>query len=523
MALADARTAPRETIVRIAAALLLFALAYALANRFQLVQAVLYRLAADDWASAFEQFAVLAGQALALLLAVLLLPRRLLAIVLLLIFPSLWLNLGFTSTSGELLTPGRLAWLQGEVGQAGNAAGEFFAPLLWAGLQALLAVALLAGVRGIMGHLVRPSVLWGLTLLLLPSVVVALFALNPPAAERNLYSYYMRVLTAEPPPPRAAIEIEPLADPEIAPPRHVVWLMDESIAYASFRELIRPALDRHQPIDFGRAASLGHCSGPSNLALRSGVDVRGATPEMDLRRNPSIWGYARAAGYRTRLIDGQMRGAPQNYLLAPELALIDERLAVSGGIDTDREIAARLNTLLQQDEPSFTFVVLRGVHFQYRDHVPEGTLTGSEPRRVQYEAALAYSKRDFFDILLDGLDREQVAIAYLSDHGQDLTEGRLAHCGREPSEAEFAIPLLAFLPQGLAARYGEPGAQDRSASQLFAATLTWMGYDRSEVEARYDNDLDRATARFLWFDRNVVPLEQGAPIGLHAEDDFPGN
>ena len=80
------------------------------------------------------------------------------------------------------------------------------------------------------------------------------------------------------------------------------------------------------------------------------------------------------AGYRTELIDGQTTGAPQNMLLAPERALIDEVASMAGGIDTDRTIAARLNAQLKAPGRTFTYVVLRGVHFQYKDHYPPGTL-----------------------------------------------------------------------------------------------------------------------------------------------------
>src|SRR5690606_1545958 len=120
---------------------------------------------------------------------------------------------------------------------------------------------------------------------------------------------------AEPPPPRAAVTLTPRT---AEAPRHIVWLVDESVSHAAFAHLIAPRLEPFAPIDFGAAASLAHCSAPSNLALRSGVDVRRAGPRMDLRTTPSIWGYARKAGYRTILIDGQTAGAPQNLLLAPE-------------------------------------------------------------------------------------------------------------------------------------------------------------------------------------------------------------
>ncbi len=70
---------------------------------------------------------------------------------------------------------------------------------------------------------------------------------------------------------------------------------------------------------------------------------------------------------------------------------------------------------------------------------------------------------------------------YTSDHGQDLDRALLPHCGGAPGAEEFRIPLLAFLPDHLAGRYDGPPASGRSASQIFAATLIWMGFEAEAV------------------------------------------
>ena len=192
------------------------------------------------------------------------------------------------------------------------------------------------------------------------------------------------------------------------------------------------------------------------------------------------------------------------------------RVKVSNGIDTDREIAAVLNRRLKAKDQSFTYALLRGVHFQYTSHYPAGLLPAGSSRRQQYAAALAYSKHRFFDILLDGVDRESVAIVYSSDHGQNLANRLLPHCGRAPDDVEFHIPLLAFLPRGLASRYaGSPGT-GHTASQIFPATLIWMGYDPKAVQQAYDNDLTQASARRVWFGRRIVPLNPGDTVEVHA-------
>ncbi len=496
--------------------LIAFAGFYAVANRFQLVNAVLYRAAADDWVNAGWNFAILAAQAAALLGAIVFLPKRWFGAVLSLIMLSIIPNLGFGQTIGGLLGAPELGWMFAEARQAGHAAGEFTRPLVLVAVQLIIAAALLLAARKLLAIPARGNALIGTGLLIIPSLLIS----YPLGAERNAYSYLIGLAFAEAPPARGNVALVPQTE---SAPSHIVWLVDESVAYEPFQRLMMPKLLDAGATDFGPAASMGHCSAPANVALRSGVDVRNVSPVTDLRATPSIWAYARKAGYRTSLIDGQTTGAPQNLLLKPELALIDDYQGVAGDLDTDDRIAEMLNARLKSGEKSFNYALLRGVHFQYRDHYPKGAIPSGSPKQLQYETALEYSKRDFFERLLDGVDRNKVAILYLSDHGQNLEGGMLAHCSSDPSADEFRIPLLAFLPEGLRAGYADRASGERSASQLFPATLGWMGYDHSVVTQAYDNDLDQRTARYVWFGRNVIPMTRGDTIEVSAGNTFPGS
>jgi hypothetical protein len=508
----------------LALAIALFAAGFAVANRFQLTHGVLYRLAANDWPSAASNFLILAVQALALLAAIALLGRKLFIAAMALAFVSILVNLGYGQTLGDVIDAGKVAWMGAETRQVGNVVGEFARPLILAGAQTVLAVALFVAARMALrrgawtwsGRLATAS---GIVVLIAPSVLGALSGMPVTAAERNYYTLALEVLMAEPPPPRAPVDLVP--DTRRAP-RHIVWLVDESIAYRQFHEILAPRLAGIEHVDFGMAASLGHCSAPSNLALRSGVDVRNAGPAMDLRRTPSIWSYARKAGYRTVLIDGQTSGAPQNLLFPPERALIDEVIAAAGSFDTDRRIAGRINRQLRGERRTFTYAVLRGVHFQYRDHYPAGLIPADSPTLRHYQTALEYSKRGFFERLLAGVDRRDVAIVYTSDHGQNLSPGAVPHCSPAPVPAELHVPLVAFLPDALAERYTAAPRAGHAASQIFPATLIWMGYDPAAVQRQYDNDLVKLPASYVRFDRNVVPLRAGDPVGVVAETRFPG-
>lgn len=511
--------------VRMAAALLLFAIGYAIANRFQLTHGVLYRFAAGDEGGAARAFLFMASQAAVLLAALVLFPRRWAAGLLVIVAVSILVNIGYSQIIPELVDGGSLAWMIAEARQAGAAAGEFGGELALAAAQVAAALALFVAARIVArrGRALpwsKPIAAALLVGLVAPSPIYRAFEVWPEGAERSLYGLGWDLWRAPPPPPRATVELAP--DPRMPAPRHIVWLIDESVAEAPFARLIAPTLAGVPHVDFGVTAALGHCSAPAQVALRSGVDVRRVTAATDLRTTPSIWGYAKRAGYRTMLIDGQTAGAPQNLMLPPERHLIDDYRPMPGGIDTDLSIADALNVQMKGAGKSFAYAVLRGVHFQYRDHYPKGAIAADSPVALQYATALRWSKGRFFERLLRGVDREGVAIVYTSDHGQNLTPGALPHCSRDAVADEFRVPLLTFLPSSLAARYASAPRGGHSASQIFPATLGWMGYDRAAVAARYDHDLDRPTARYVWFGRTVIPTGGERAVDVTAGPDFPG-
>ncbi len=510
----------------IAMALLLFAVGYGIANRFQLVHGVAYRLAAGDGRSAAVSTLFLGFQALVLLAALILLPRRWAVGLLALAGASILVNLGYAQIVDELVDGGSLAWMIAEVRQAGNAAGEFGGDFLFVGAQVAAALALFAVARRLARRALpmpwSPAIAAALlALLAAPSLLYRLAPVSPEGAERSLYGLSWDLLRSPPPPARTAVAIT--RDAPAKSPRHIVWVIDESVAEAPFARLIAPRIADVPHLDFGIAAALGHCSAPAQVALRSGVDVRRVSSTTDLRATPSIWAYAKAAGYRTAKIDGQTAGAPQNLMLPPEHALIDDYRAMAGGIDTDLKIADALNARMKGAGRSFTYAVLRGVHFQYRDHYPKGAIPANSPVALQYDTALSWSKRDFFARLLDGVDRDAVAVVYTSDHGQNLTPGALPHCSREARPDEFRVPLLAFLSPEETVRYAVAPRSGHSASQIFPATLGWMGYDRGAAADHYDNDLTEATARFVWFGRTVIPTGRDPTIDVKVGQAFPGS
>jgi hypothetical protein len=429
-------------------------------------------------------------------------------------------NVGYALTIGEVLTRPAFFWVAAEVRQSSSAAQQFG----WSFFLTALAVGGLAAILAALRRL-RDAVVGGhhglatgwrvgaLLLLLLPSLLMRVAPLGPVSAERSLYEYAADWIVSPPPPQRGRVDL-PMAAVRADAPRHILWVIDESVAAADFEALFGPQVRWMGAVDFRDARSLAHCSAPSHVTLRSGVDVRRAAADMDLRATPSIWAYAKAAGYRTYMIEGQQDGEPQNFLYAPELALIDDYRSALNGLETDRGIAARLNRQLKSDLPSFGYALLRGVHFPYALNAPEGAVDEEASVAALYRAGLRHAKSGFFETLLEGVDRSQVAVIYTSDHGQNLAQPDLPHCSHKPVAAEFAVPLLAFVPERWAAGYRSGQNERRMASQIFAATLIWMGFDRRSVEARYDFDLSQKSARPVRFGRAVIPVAEGAQVDV---------
>jgi len=517
-----------RSLICTAAGFILFCAGYLLINEQILVQSILYRAAAGDNHSALVALLAMAAQAVALLTGLILLSNRLFWLLLILVGISAAANLIFSQILDDIIDLAKFDWLLAEAGQAQNAAAEFAMPAVIGLAKLLLALGLFAASRRLFRIFLprtadllsaHRSSIMAMLALILPSILFDMGAPGPIAAERNIYNFAFEKLTLPPPPPRRAVNMAaPNIDRSID---KILWVVDESVSYDAFAKLLAAELLPLGPTDFGKAAAMANCSAPAHVALRSGVDVLNVNAHTDLRTTPSIWGYARKAGYKTILIDGQVSGPPQNLLLPPEAARIDEIHPAASGMQTDLQLAKELNSRLKAGGRKFIYAVLRGVHFQYSDHYPADFLPADALLSQRYEAAIAYSKKDFFNTLLAGLDREKVAIIYTSDHGQNVKKDVLPHCSPVPEKSEFAVPLLAFLPRAYADRYPETGSSDTSASQIFPSTLEWMGYDRDTVTGKYDNTLDQSTKKFVWFGRSVIPLRAGDQIKVRTSNISP--
>lgn len=509
-------------LIRILIGLGLFAAAYVLINSELLIHSILYRLAANDSSSALVAGISIILQSLVTLSLLIFLPKRFFWVLLVLVGISAVINLTYSGILGELVDRSKIAWMMVEARQSTNAVGQFASDFAVAALKSGLALMLLVITRHFLRPIIKPIFTrWkmGRAAAVLVSVIILIsYALIPlslsgsVASERNAFVYAAQIMMAAPAPDRAKVTITANPEQQI---EKIIWLIDESISYDIYEKTIKPGLTAEEFVDFGQAMALGNCSTPANFALRSGVNVAIVDRDTDLRITPSIWGYAKKAGYQTTLIDGQVAGPPQNMLLPPERKLIDQYDSAAAGLDTDRELAQRLNELMKSPGKHFAYAVLRGVHFQYTDHYPGGASDKNLPVNEQYENAVRYSKKGFFEKLLTGVDRDRVAIVYTSDHGQNIADEAMPHCSVRPTKAEFEVPLVAFLPSLEAKTLQNKIDGTRSASQIFPTTLKWMGFPADYADASYDRDLSKPSKRPIWFGRTVVPVDFADKIEIY--------
>ncbi|HEX2199476.1 MAG TPA: sulfatase-like hydrolase/transferase [Burkholderiales bacterium] len=350
-------------------------------------------------------------------------------------------------------------------------------------------------------------------------------------------------LLAGPEPERKPVAI---AAANKARARTVIVIMDESVR-GDLLDINRPGgaysgLLAHGAAmaNFGVMSSIATCSTASNAGFRYGISRHSHLD--DLRRNPSIWRYAKKAGYRTVYVDGQRHGGGlMNLMSVEELADIDQHIQLPSDtrpVDRDIQIACKLRSMVERGaQPTFVYVNKMGAHFPYEGKYPRErapfqpalrrTYFGNEidPKDVawphnedpdtrirtrnSYLNAVAWNVGGFFDTLLPGLDLSDAVLVYMADHGQYLNEdgkpGFRSHCSTgEAPAAEGMVPLVVLT--GIApiresmARAAQKNRDRASQFNVFPSVLALLGY-RPE-------DIARSATRELPLEADLPPGQQ---------------
>jgi glucan phosphoethanolaminetransferase (alkaline phosphatase superfamily) len=305
--------------------------------------------------------------------------------------------------------------------------------------------------------------------------------------------------------------------------QNIVWIIDESVV-GSFLSLngydkkTTPYLDelnqKSQKIfNFGVANSISNCSAESNLFLRIGLNPKKEfNVEEEMYTLPTIFQYAKRAGYTTWFMDSQTReNHLQNYLTLYDKESMDHFKTLGPNvkrIDRDKKFLDEMITIINSKNKTKNFIVLvkYGAHFPYLltyDHnyspfqpVMDVSYGGmdmehKEQQMNTYLNALYYNTDLYLKELVTKANLKNSIIFYTSDHGQNILESpnlTRPHCNSERVvKHEVSVPLMVFQEHAK-----ELFEKDRklfySQIQLFPTTLALFGYSNKRVE-RYGKTL----------------------------------
>jgi hypothetical protein len=448
---------------------------------------------------------------------------------------SLMTNWIFFSIARRRIDGEMATWLLDQHGSLSNVWGEYSNHFVSVGIAVVTMLVMLLIWRSVILRRILPVVSSNRVVYLAASIVFFILL------HMSCLVYYSPdILTAEVNLPLLVlanyVRAEPVPRPVWCTPsvrtgiNKVVLIVDESVRADFFKESMKDSLKFFPSIDFGEAAANANCSAGSNALLRWGIDQnRIGTDNYDPRDGTPIWAYAKSAGYKTVLIDGQAGwGYPQNFLGKHESQLIDERVIIENDPETDLRIAQELVRRFQSHAREFIYIIKRGVHFPYEQSYPQGYCPVEATKIDKYRAGIRYNTNRFFAELRDGVDYSSVFAVYTSDHGQVFGEAMHTHCNYLPKWQEYSVPLVILtgsrevrerLDSAIA-----PAFDHASHEQIFPTLLWVMGYPEGSEGQQYAQPLFGA-----WHKYSVLvayaPVPGFGKVSRHASfkvfDHFP--
>lgn len=300
------------------------------------------------------------------------------------------------------------------------------------------------------------------------------------------------------------------------PNNNIVFIVEESMRgdHLSLNGYSRPTSPKLEELNqqgfiknWGIASSGTTCSINSNNLLLSGVNTIPDT-EGDIFRFPTIFQYAKAAGYKTFYFDGQLSyrwiGKPADVESVDEW-LMPDTLKNGEWYDIDAEIARRVKEIVGNSTGNFIWINKFGVHFPYKNSYPDeaakwlpipqtkerfqlfGSDNESEKMINSYDNAILYNSQSFFTNLFDRDLPADTFYVYTSDHGQNLSEsgGASTHCLSTKNEANVPLFIIAEPEIMPAADTGYKASH----SNIFATLLDLMNFPEDERLENYSPSL----------------------------------
>ncbi len=291
---------------------------------------------------------------------------------------------------------------------------------------------------------------------------------------------------------------------------NVVLIVDESqrgdyLDINSPDKNLTPSLIQNQAhiYNFGLSSSGGNLSAESNQILRFGPNIDNFNTTFS--QNPYIWQYARKAGYKTIMLEGQApEGVLNDRMSKKETAFIDQFIYIHGttSYEKDLEIARLIKKFTEKpsDTAVFIYAVKRGMHFPYDGNVPEDQriykTTGSGFEVISktdmvnsYKNAVHYVNDAFFTSLFDGTSFKNTIIFYTSDHGQNLLDNgyRITHGSTENVSCfEGLVPLMVITADTqYTQKFKAASAKNYNKAghfNIFPSILEIFGYNPDEIK-----------------------------------------
>jgi len=306
--------------------------------------------------------------------------------------------------------------------------------------------------------------------------------------------------------------------------QNVIWIIDESVtgSYLSVNGYSKDTtpflrnLDKNSSLisNFGIASSISNCSGQSNLFLRIGMTPRKKEKVLDQMYDlPTIFQYAKRAGYTTWLFDSQtQKDHLQNYLTLYDKESIEHFETLGTEVNRhqkDMTLLSKFSSITNENNHNKNFIVVvkYGSHFPYltsynHEYTPftpvldvayGGMNMAHKEKMVNSYLNSLYSSVDLYlQSLVEKVNFSKTVVFYTSDHGQNILESKhltQTHCNNElVVKNEVSVPLFVFTK---GAKENFPRQKDKFYShiQIFPTTLSLFGYGKSLVD-RYGKSLE---------------------------------
>ena len=299
--------------------------------------------------------------------------------------------------------------------------------------------------------------------------------------------------------------------------KNIVWIIDESVtgSYLSvngYEKKTTPYLDElakssNDFVNFGVVNSISNCSANSNLFLRIGLNPF----QHDTKQRfslPTIYQYAKRAGFNTWLFDSQTRKDHlQNYLTLYDRNSIDHFETLGAEVTRVQRDKVSMESMIElvnnksSSEKNFIVLVKYGAHFPYLltynqkftsfKPVVESSYGGmnfehKEEQLNTYLNSLHFNVDLYLKKMLAKIDMSESVVFYTSDHGQNILESEdlsRPHCNNENVvKNEVSVPLFVFA-NNIKNVFAKKEDKFYSQIQMFPTTLSLLGYSESLVES----------------------------------------